>query len=46
MADVDRSKSTAREVAWWVLKKDEIEAIATDIAEEATNAVGKCRLKD
>jgi len=46
MADVDRSKLTVEEVAWWVLKKEEMGAIATDIAEQATNAVEKSRLKN
>jgi hypothetical protein len=39
MEDVDRSKSTIRELASWILKKEKMNAITTDIGEEATNAV-------
>lgn len=38
MEDVDRSKSTVREGAFWLIKEGEIDAIATDIAGEANNA--------
>lgn len=41
MEDVDRSKSTDREVTFWTVKKEKMDAIATDLAAEANNAVGK-----
>jgi hypothetical protein len=41
MEDVDRSKWTGREVTFWMINKEKMDTIATDIAAEANNAVGK-----
>jgi hypothetical protein len=41
MEAVDRSKWTACEVAFWMIKKEKLDAIATDLVAGANNAVGK-----
>jgi hypothetical protein len=46
MEAVDRSKWTVREVTFWMIKKEKMDAIATDLVAEANNAVGKWWLRD